>query len=70
MLVVAVEEARGDGCGSEKWEVGSGRREERRVGGGVRSGKGGRKRGRVDGGLVYVMGFGGLGLCDGARLLV
>jgi len=34
VLVVAVEEARGDGCGSEKWEVGSGRREERRVGDG------------------------------------
>lgn len=37
--------------------------------GGVRSGNGGRKRGRVDGGLVYVIGFRGLGLCGGARLL-
>ena len=65
VLLVAVEEARGGWVG--RWEVGSGRREERRVGGGVRSGKGGgaKKRGRVDGGLVYVMGFGGLGLCDG-----
>jgi len=73
VLVVGVEEGRGDGWGGGMWDVGYGRREERRVGGGVRSGKGGgggKKRGRVDGGLVYVMGFGGLGLCDGARLLV
>ena len=36
------------------------------MGGEVGGGGGGKKRGRVDGGWVYVIGFGGLGLCDGA----